>query len=252
MLKRLVFLTLALTVAFAAVASAQTVDEIIAKYVDARGGMDALKNVKSAKFFGKTMMQGLEAPGILYVKRPDKVRMEFTIQGQTMIQAYDGTTGWYIAPFMGKTDPEKMSDEDAEEIQEMADIEGPMVEAKSKGNTIELIGKEDLEGAPAYKLKLTRKNGNVDYVYIDAEYFLEVKTTSKRMRQGAEIEVDNFPSDYKDESGIMMAHSQENKMNGQTVSQYNIDSVQFNIDIPDSVFAMPAVAAKPDSTKADE
>lgn len=252
MLKRLMLLTLILTVALASVACAQTVDEIIAKYVEARGGKAALENVKSAKFYGKTSMQGIEAPGLLYVKRPDKVRMEFTIQGQTMIQAFDGTTGWYIAPFMGKTDPEKMSEEDAQEIKEMADIEGPMVDAEKKGNKVELIGKEDIEGSPVYKLKLTRKNGDVDYIYLDAEYYLELKTTAKRTRQGAEIEVDNFSSDYKDESGLMMAHSSENKMNGQTVSQYNIDSVQFNLDVPDSLFTMPVVAAKPDSTKADE
>ncbi|GAB4322959.1 MAG: hypothetical protein Kow0074_14770 [Candidatus Zixiibacteriota bacterium] len=253
MLKRLVLFTLLLTVmAFSAV-SAQTVDEILDKYVEARGGMDALKQVESAKYYGHTSMQGMDVPGVMYVKRPDKMRLEITIQGQTMIQAFDGETGWYISPFMGKTTPEKMTPEDTDEIREMADIEGPLVNPEEKGHTVELIGKEDMEGSPVYKLKLTKKNGDVDYVYLDGEYYLELKRTAKRTRQGAEIEVESYSSDYKEVNGLMIPHSMENKMGGQTVMQYNIDSIQFNIDIPDTLFAMPEVPeAAPDSADAGE
>ena len=253
MLHRLVAIAIVLIASIGPVASAQTVDEIIAKYVEARGGMDALQGVESAKYYGNSTMQGIEAPGVLYIKHPNKMRIELTIQGQTMIQAYDGESGWYISPFMGKTEPEKMGAEDAQELKEMGDFEGPMVNAKDKGNTVELLGKEDLEGSPVYKLKLTRENGDVDLVYLDAEHFLELKTTIKRTRQGAEVEVDNFSSDYKAVNGLMLAHSSENKMGGQTLMQYNIDSIQFNIDMPDSLFIMPEIkAAETDSTKTGE
>ncbi len=253
MLKRLVLVAVLLAAVSASVAMAQTVDEILDKYVEARGGIKALEKVENAKYYGTSTMQGMQVPGLLYIKRPDKMRLEFTVQGQTMIQAYDGETGWYISPFMGKTTPEKMTPEDSEEIREMADIEGPLINPEEKGHTVELIGEEDLEGQPVYKLKLTKESGDVDYVYLDAEYYLELKTTAMRERQGAEIEVDSYSSDYKEANGLMIAHSIENKMNGQTVMQYNIDSIQFNIEMPDSLFEMPEVEeTAADTTKAGE
>ncbi|MBD3299316.1 MAG: hypothetical protein GF341_11715 [candidate division Zixibacteria bacterium] len=252
-MKRIIGIAIMIVAALAATAAAETVDEILDKYVEARGGMEALEKVETAKYFGKTNMQGMQVPGLLYIKRPGKMRLEFTIQGQTMIQAYNGETGWYISPFMGKTTPEKMTPEDTEEIREMADIEGPLVNPEEKGHEVELIGKEDMEGQPVYKLKLTKESGDVDHVYLDAEYYLELKTTAMRERQGAEIEVDSYSSDYKEANGLMIAHSIENKMNGQTVMQYNIDSIQFNIELPDSLFEMPEVEeSETDTTDAGE
>src|SRR5215475_4094198 len=134
--------------------SAQSVDEIIAKYVQARGGADKLKGVQSIKTTATlTMGPGMELPGTVIQKRPMLARLEFTAQGMTAVQAYDGKQAWQIMPFMGKKDPELMSADEAKEPEEMADVDGPLVDYKGKGHQLELLGKEKVEGTDAYKLK---------------------------------------------------------------------------------------------------
>ena len=142
MLRRLL-LGIAALAFLAPMAQAQTADEIVAKYVQARGGMDKLKAVKSVRMTGKMMMgPGMEAPMVLEIQRPDKMRMEFTVQGMTGVQAYDGKVGWIVMPFMGKKDPEAVPAEDVKDFQEQSDIDGPLVDYKAKGKQVELLGKE--------------------------------------------------------------------------------------------------------------
>src|SRR5579884_2911594 len=126
--------------------SAQTVDEIIAKNIQARGGADKLKSVQTIKATATMSMGGMEIPGVIIQKRPQMARMEFTVQGLTAVQAYDGKEAWQVMPFMGKKDPELMSADEAKETEEDADIDGPLVDYKSKGHQVELLGKEKIEG----------------------------------------------------------------------------------------------------------
>lgn len=222
-------------------ASAQTLDEVIAKNIAAHGGAEKMKAVKSIKMTGKVIFGGgIEAPATMSFKRPKSVRLEITVQGKSIVQSYDGDTAWAINPFQGSGNPEKMAAEESEDFKENADFDGPLVDYKSKGYEAELIGKEDVEGTEAYKLKLTQKNGNIQYVYIDAQSHLELKITSKRKRQGNEIEIDNYYSDYKTVNGLVLAHTQETKIKGQTVAQYSLDKIELDVPIEDSIFKMPA------------
>ncbi len=263
---RRILLALAIPVLLCSLASAQSVDDVIAKNNKARGGLDKLKAAKTMKISAKMFMQGMEAPATLMFKRPGKVRIEFTLQGMTGIQAYDGTTAWMIMPFMGKTEAEKMTAEDAKDVEEQSDFDGPLVDYKDKGNKVELVGKEDMEGTPVYKIRVTLKSGDIRDIFIDGENFLEVKESSKRKTQGAEIEIDTYMSDYKEVGGLMLPHAMESKVKDQTVSQITISKIDLNGDLPDSLFKMPAKAdstakapakadaaakpeAKPDSTK---
>ena len=166
MFRKLCFGIIAVAVIVPAV-WAQTADEIIAKNIQARGGADKLKSVQSIRSTATmTMGPGMEAPGVLVQKRGNLARLEFTVQGLTAVQAYDGKNAWQVMPFMGKKDPELMSADEAKEVEEMADMDGPMVDYKSKGNQVELLGKEKVEGTDAYKLKVSLKNGDVQTVYI--------------------------------------------------------------------------------------
>src|SRR5947209_5383246 len=188
--KSLAWLVVGTLVAVAA--SAQTADEVIAKYVQAKGGREKLKAVQSVRMTGKMDIgNGAQAPFTMEMKRPNKVRTEFTLQGMTGTQAYDGTTGWMVMPFMGKKDPEVMSADDLKGIDEQADFEGPLVDYKAKGHQVELLGKETVEGTPAWKLKLTKKNGDVSYVYLDADAYLEIKEEGKRTMRGQEVEFES-------------------------------------------------------------
>ena len=240
---------------------AQSVDEIIAKNTEARGGADKLKSVQSIRSTATMAMgPGMEAPGTLIQKRPDMARLEFTIQGLTAVQAYDGKNAWQIMPFMGKKDAELMSADEAKETQEMADLDGPLVDYKSKGHKVELLGKEKIEGTDAYKLKLTLKNGDVRTVYIDSDSFLVIKEETTRTIRGTEQTFESSIGDYKEVDGIMFPCGIESGVKGGSEKQkITITKVELNVPVDDAIFKMPppapaapkAETAKPDASKPD-
>lgn len=215
--------------------------------------MDKIKSVQSIRSSGTmTMGPGMEAPGSLVQKRPDKARIEFTLQGMTAIQAYDGKDAWQIMPFMGKKDPEAMSADDKKDLEENADIDGPLVDYKSKGNKVELLGKDKLEGTDAYKLKVTVKNGDVITMYLDADSFLEIKEGVKRTVRGTEQEMETSLGDYKEVNGLMFPFAMETSVKGSSQSQkLTLSKIELNVPVDDVIFKMPAVPAVP-ATKPEE
>jgi len=245
---------LAVAVCFALPASAQTVDEIIAKNIQAHGGEAKVRAVKTLRMTGKMEVgPGMEAPMIVSFERPEMVRMEFSLQGMTAIQAYDGKSGWSVMPFVGKKDPEPMADDDLKEIQNQADLDGPLMDYKAKGNTVEYLGKEKVEGSDAYKLKITRKNGTIETTYIDADSGLEVKTITKAMIRGNETEIVTTFSDFRDVQGIIMPFAIESAATGSTQKQrVTVEKVEINPEMSESQFHMPAPAAADPAKPADK
>jgi hypothetical protein len=194
------------------------------------------------KMTGSIMMggMGVEAPFVITTKRPKKVRLEFTFQGMTGIQAFDGETAWMLMPFMGKTDPEEMPDDMAKDVKDQADLDGALIGYKEEGHQLELIGLEQTEGTDAYKIKVTKKNGDVEYYYLDAEYYIPIKVEGSRDVQGRVVEYETLLSDYKDVGGLMMPHSIEAKQKGAPAGQViAIDTIELNVPADDSLFVMP-------------
>lgn len=218
---------------------AQTADELIRKNIEARGGYETLKAVNTMKATGKIIQMGMEISFTLRKKRPNFVRLEGELQGQTFIQAYDGETAWWINPFTGDPDAQKMPENQAKSLIDDADFDGQLVDYKEKGHSVEFVGKEDMEGTEVVKLKLTLKNGDVKYIYLDSEYYIELKVTSKTKQGETELEVDAYLSDYKEVNGLMIPHAIESKMGGNTVSQIKLETVEMNVEVDDSIFKMP-------------
>jgi len=232
---------LAVIVAVAVPASAQTADDIIAKNQAAQGGLAKLKAVQSVRMTGKmTVGPGIEAPVVLEMKRPKSMRLDLSIQGMTITQAYDGTTGWMVNPMSGRTDPEPLPSEVIKLVEEQADMDGPLMDYKTKGSSVEFLGKDRAEGADCYKLKLTLKNGDVRTFYIDADSYLLVKLESKTTVRDTEQLSDTIVGDYKDVGGMMMAHSMDSGQAGQPMRQkMTIDKIDVNVAIDDARFTMP-------------
>lgn len=240
MIKKLV-LALGATALLSVSVFAQTADELIEKNIKAHGG-DKMKAMKSVRMTGSMKMGPIEAPFTISKTRPENVRIEFTVQGMTGMQVYDGKTGWMVMPFMGKKDPEKMAGDQLDEIKEEADFDGPMMDYKKKGNKVEYLGKVEVEGTPAYKLKVTLKNGNEQTVYLDADNYLEIKTEGKRKIQGQEAEGETVIGNYKEVDGVLFATQIENHIKGQPGAQtFTIDKIEVNPAIDAAVFAMPEV-----------
>lgn len=252
--------TLPLTLAIAACATTawaddtvmaadKTLDEVIACNIETRGGLDAMKAAKGARMNGKMMMgPGMEAPFEVTFQRPGKVRMEFEVQGMVGIQAYDGENGWGVMPFMGQTEPAALADDQLKQIQDQADFDGPLVDYAEKGHSIELLGKVDVEGTEAYKLKVTKKNGDVVTSYLDTENCLEFMQEARTTIQGNEIGFTTEIGDYKEVEGLILPHSMTQTFEGAPAGQtFTIESIVVNPEIEGSVFVMPEAAAEKDS-----
>ena len=245
------FLFAGLTVLLTSILSAQTVDEIIAKSIQARGGMDKIKAVQSVRSSGTMNLGGgMEAPGSLIQKRPNMARLEFTVQGLTAIQAYDGKDAWQVMPFMGKKDPELMSADEKKEMEEDADIDGDLVDYASKGSKVELLGKDKLEGTDVYKLKVSLKNGDVKTIYLDADSFLEIREETKRTVRGTEREIESSLGDYKEVNGLMFPFAIESGLKGsQETEKLTLSKIELNVPVDDSLFKMPPPAPPAEEPK---
>ncbi|MBD3233527.1 MAG: hypothetical protein GF315_07355 [candidate division Zixibacteria bacterium] len=215
-------------------------EEVLDKYEEARGGIDKIKGIESMVASGKFMMQGMEYPFTVKQKRPNKMRIDAEIQGMTMTQAYNGEIGWYVMPFMGATEPEKMPESQALQFKFQSDMDGYLIDYEEKGYQVELVGKEEMEGTDVYNIEVVTPEDLTINVYLDAEYFLELKATTKGTVDDTPFEMDTYFGDYKEVAGVMMVHSIESKVDGQTVSHIIIDEIEANSgEIDDSIFDMP-------------
>ena len=244
-------LSLAFALLLAPVVHAQTVDEILAKHFETQGGLEKMKAVTTRRMVGTMGIgPGMEAPFTMEAKRPGKRRIEFTIQGMTGVQAFDGERAWSLMPFMGQKDAELSSEEDSKNERDEVDFDGPLVDYKAKGNTIELVGKESVEGADAFKLKVTKKDGKVEYLFLDAETYLLVKQEGKTKRRGTEFDGEQLFSDYKDVDGVMTPFTMEMGAKGMPQRQkMSFTKIEMNVPLDDSRFAFPGKVAA-DTSKA--
>ena len=239
-----VSLTIVGLLLFSASVSAQTADELIAKYVKTIGGMEKLQAIKTIRQTGKfNGGGGFEAVVDNENKRPNMVREEFSLQGMTAINSYDGKNGWKINPFGGKKDAEALGDEELKAIVEDSDIDGPLVNYAAKGNKVEYIGKEDYEGSDVYKLKVTLKNGTVKMFFLDADYYVPLKIETKQVNRGTENEFETILGDYKEAGGVYFPFSVETGAKGSlNRASVTYQRIEINPPIDDSRFVMPKPA----------
>ena len=226
---------------------APSLDELVTKNIEARGGAQALHALQSLRSTGKMLVnEGKIQLGYVETKkRPLEVRSEATLQGMTIVQAFDGKEGWKISPFQGRKDPERMSADDVKELMEDAEMDGPLVDWKEKGSTVEYLGTEDVDGTQAYKLKVVRKNGDVNFVYLDPDHFLEIRILTQRIQQGAQVEVETDLGDYEKINGVFVPFSIEAGRKGDPDKQkIVIDKAEGNVPVDDKIFQFPTTPAK--------
>jgi hypothetical protein len=246
----LIIATFTISSAFAQGTNQPTVDELVAKNIEAKGGAAALNNLQTLRSSGKLLVpvQGLIELGFLQTKkRPDEVRTEASLQGMTQIEAYDGKEGWRISPFFGRKDPERMSADDVKALVEDTEMGGPLADWKEKGSTIEYLGTEDVDGTEAHKLKVVRKNGDISFVYLDPDHFLEIRIVTQRMRQGAHEEVEMDLGDYEKAGDVFIPTSIEVGSKGSSEKQtIVVDKLEANVPVDDTIFHFPGQITVPE------
>lgn len=235
---------IAASIISACLAHALTVDEIIAKNIEARGGLQKLKAFQTVRMSGKLTQGSFHLAFVQEVKRPGKVREEDTIQGMTAIEAYDGKIGWKVSPFAGRKDPDLLSADDRKSLVEDSDIDGQLVDYRNKDHRAELIGHDSVEGTDCYKVKLTLSTGDVRYYYIDTDSFLELKVETERNIRGTVRYEETLYGDYEKVNGVYFPFAMETGVKGSPERvKLTVENVSVNQPLPDSLFALPATGA---------
>ncbi len=222
-------------------AHAQTADELIAKNIEAKGGMEKIKAISSLRKTGR-----LETFGIVILlgadqKPEDLFRQSASIQGMTQIQAYDGTDGWQINPFQGRRDPERMGEDDTRDLVEASDFYGPLVDYQKKGSKVEYVGHATVDGDDALLLKVTLKNGDIINYFLDPDTYLEIRTERQMFVRGSVRESFNNLGSYKKVNGVYFPFSVESgsPRNPGSLAKITFTKIEANVDIPNTEFKMP-------------
>jgi hypothetical protein len=190
----------------ATLAKAQSVDDIVNRYMDSLGGKAAWAKVNSLVMEGAINIQGTDITVNRTVLNGKGMRLDIVAMGMNGYQIMTPTEGWSYMPFQGQTSKEAVPAEDVKESQEELDVTGSLFNYKEKGNTAELIGKEDVEGTECFNIKLTTKGGKVSNYFIDTKNFFLVKRNGKIKANGTEIETSTSYANYqKLPEGIVVA-----------------------------------------------
>lgn len=228
-------------------AQAQSVDEIVDKYLAQTGGKDKWMALQSVKMTGKAKAQGMDLPVVMYQKAPNKMKLTINIQGKEITQpAFDGTTAW-STNFMTMK-PEKMTTEQSENMKDATQIQDPFINYKDKGYKAELEGKETIEGTECHKIKLTRKpikvegkdEENVTYYFFSVADNVPILTRSTlKEGQAKGMVQETSMSDYQEVNGLFMPFTITQKMNGQAVFSMTAEKIETNVAIDDKAFSYP-------------
>ncbi|MEO6064734.1 MAG: hypothetical protein ABIP49_02995 [Lysobacterales bacterium] len=228
-------------------AMAETAETLVAKNYAARGGLERIEAIKSVEVEGEMVFNGTFKLALKQIsKGGNAMRSEATAQGLTSVQAFDGKEGWAISPFQGRRDPERMSADDAKSMRESADFNGSLVGYREAGKRLEYLGVENIDGTMAHKLRLTDKAGDQEVIYLDPDYFLEIRTVTRRTVRGNEQEVETDIGDYEKVDGVYFPFAFEIGDKGQDdkPQKITIDKMVANVEVDDARFAFPESAAK--------
>ena len=224
------------------VSTAQTADELIAKNILARGGMEKMKAIKTIRMSGKFEGGGGFVASVGQEnQRPNLLRETFSLQGMTVVQAYDGSAGWQIQPFGGKKDPELMGEDDLRELLLDADFDGPLVDYKEKGSTVEYMGHDVVDGDDALRLKITQKMATSSMTISIRILSSRFAGRSSMFIRGSVKEKVIGLGSYKPVDGVMFPFSitqgTKNNPDDQTVT---VRKLEVNVPIDPADFALPA------------
>ena len=254
-MKKLILMTCTMfAAALPVLAQTPTVDELLAKNLAARGGAEKLKAISTRKVTGKVTVQvqmppgaqqqaqpapqTLELPMQVLAKRPNLMLQEMRMQDRRVVTAFDGQQAWAINPMIG-TSAQLLQGVQADLIRDQAQFDGPLAYARQRGDKMELLGKEDIEGVSAWKLAITHEDKTTT-VYLDEKTGLERKVSASVNQGGTQLLVESVISDYQPVDGIMVPRKVQTLVGGQTQATVTIENVEFNVPIEDAQFKMPA------------
>lgn len=227
----IVFAMMVMALVFAQFAQAQTVDDVINKHIAALGGKENLSKLQNVITEGSLSVQGVEIGVTLTLVNNKLARQDISVNGMTGFDMLTDKEGWTYMPFNGMQKPEPKTADDVKEGLSDLDIAGPLVDYAAKGNKVELLGKEDVDGTECFKLKVTLASGKDETYFIDPATNMIIRTKKMQKANGQETEVQSDFSDYRDVEGVKMPYSI-----GLPFGTLLITSIKVNQTIPESAY----------------
>ena len=225
-------------------ALSQTAAELVEKNLEARGGIEKIKAIKTLRMTARLQQGGFQLQVTRVAMAPNLVRDAYTIQGMSQIIAYDGSQGWQISPFQGRKDPELLGEEQKRDLMEDADFYGPLVDYATKDNRIEYMGHDTVDGDDAYRLKVTLANGDIIYYFLDPDTYLEIRTEKMEFVRGAVHQSATNLGSYKKVNGVYFPFSMEQGGifgDSSNMAKITVDKIEANIPVDPAQFKMPVV-----------
>ncbi len=218
----------------------QSAEDIINTYLIKSGGLENWKALKSVKIQATMDMGQMAFSATIYEMPPSSQRSEISVQGQTIVQAFDGKDAWMINPFQtGDTTAQIMPDEMAESMKNN-EFESDFINYKEKGHQITRVDNETIDGMEAFQIKLTKSNGEVEYHFFDTEKYQPIMVrTFVEESPGDTIAVERHQRDFRESNGLSFPYMIEVLYKGQTMQKFQFNSIEPNVEIDASIFAFP-------------
>lgn len=212
---------------------AQTLDEIIAKNIAARGGMEKIKKLKTLINECTINAQGADMPIKFTIAHKRGFRMDFTVMGMDNYMFCNTKAGYGYSPIQGQKAPEALPADAVKGMQPQFDMEGEFINTKEKGITLTLQGEEDVDGTKCFKILCINADKSEKRIFIDNESFQIIKEVSKVNVNGKDTEVSQEFSNFQATDGytIPMEFSSP-------YGNIKIKKAIFNSEIPDSTFEL--------------
>lgn len=227
---------------------AQTADEIIDKFFENTGGKEKYAALQGVKMFAKVNQGGMEIPLEIVQLKDGRQYTSITFQGKVIKQGvFDGTTLWNTNFMTMKA--EKSDAESTENFKtSLADFPDALFNYKSKGYTLEFLGKETIEGSETFKLKLTKKpltvdgvkTDNVVFYYFDVDNYVPIMTESEiKSGQGKGMIQQSKMSEYQEVEGLLFPFSLSQGVKGGGSQALTVTKIELNPKVDNSLFEMP-------------
>jgi hypothetical protein len=217
-----------------------SVDDVVEKYIDARGGREALASLRSLKMVGDLKTGDATVPLTIVIEKPQHVRIEYDLVGKKLIQASDGKTAWQLNTTFPDARPVTIDMKEAGPINHWADVDGPLVDFKEKGHQVEYLGKEDLVGGKAHKLQVRLISGEVWQIYLSADTYHEVKRTNKRTIKYKIRDVSTYFTNFREVEGVMLPTEIEGLGLDGTPFTIIFDRFEANTETAPEMFGLPS------------
>jgi hypothetical protein len=212
---------------------AQTLDEIIDKNIAAMGGKEKLLALNSVSMEGTLSFNGQNIPVKIIQLNNKGQKITLSINGMVNYTIQTKDSGWNYFPIQGQTKPEVMSSAVIKEMSDGLDIQGSFINYEEKGHTVELIGKDNVDGAECFKIRMVTKSGLEETLFIDPLNYYVIKSVEKTKASGQEQEqTQTFRNFKKMDSGYVFPLS----LTGFSPGELEITKIEVNIPIDESIF----------------